>query len=233
MPHPAAPEGAPPAAVSAPAAGLADFRARLQSGIRNLDPGYFALVMATGIVSVAVSADGVPSLSAILLALAILCYLVLVVAYGWRLARCRPEFLADAADPARAFGFFTFAAGSDVLGARLAQDGRWRWAAGGRCGAVPAHRGARAGEPAAIPGRAHRAQPGLLGVHGRHRDQRPGRARILGLPATPLMAAVHPVVTGLSVILWAFGTWLIPLLVGLGVWPHLIRRVPLRYEPPL
>jgi len=35
------------------------------------------------------------------------------------------------------------------------------------------------------------------------------------------------------VILWAFGTWLIPLLVGLGVWRHLVRRVPLRYDPGL
>jgi tellurite resistance protein TehA-like permease len=35
------------------------------------------------------------------------------------------------------------------------------------------------------------------------------------------------------VILWAFGTWLIPLLVGMGVWRHLLRRVPLRYDPGL
>ena len=47
------------------------------------------------------------------------------------------------------------------------------------------------------------------------------------------MAAVRPVVAGLSVILWAFGTWLIPLLITLGVWRHLVRRVPLRYEPAL
>jgi tellurite resistance protein TehA-like permease len=59
------------------------------------------------------------------------------------------------------------------------------------------------------------------------------RAKVLGLPAGPLLAAMHPVVAGLSVILWAFGTWLIPLLIGLGVWRHLVGRVPLRYDPGL
>jgi tellurite resistance protein TehA-like permease len=34
-----------------------------------------------------------------------------------------------------------------------------------------------------------------------------------------------------SVVLWAFGTWLIPLLLAAGAWRHLLRRVPLRYEP--
>ena len=30
--------------------------------------------------------------------------------------------------------------------------------------------------------------------------------------------------------LWSFGTWWIPLLVVFGVWRHLVRRRPLRYE---
>jgi tellurite resistance protein TehA-like permease len=58
-------------------------------------------------------------------------------------------------------------------------------------------------------------------------------AKVLRLPADPVLTAIRPVLSGLSVILWAFGTWLIPLLVGLGVWRHLIRRVPLRYDPQL
>jgi tellurite resistance protein TehA-like permease len=41
------------------------------------------------------------------------------------------------------------------------------------------------------------------------------------------------VLSGLSVLLWAFGTWIIPLLVAFGVWRHLILHVPLRYEPAL
>jgi tellurite resistance protein TehA-like permease len=58
-------------------------------------------------------------------------------------------------------------------------------------------------------------------------------AKLLGLPPGPLTVAMHPLVAGVSVVLWAFGTWLIPLLIGLGVWRHLIRRVRLRYEPGL
>lgn len=38
------------------------------------------------------------------------------------------------------------------------------------------------------------------------------------------------VVVGMSFVQWAFCTWLLPLLVGLGVWRHVVRRYPLRYE---
>src|ERR1019366_6935113 len=56
-------------------------------------------------------------------------------------------------------------------------------------------------------------------------------ALLLRLPPAPLGAAVHGVVAGLSVVLWAFGTWLIPLLLVLGAWRHLLRHVSLAYEP--
>ena len=36
---------------------------------------------------------------------------------------------------------------------------------------------------------------------------------------------------GLSVMLWAFGTWLVLLLIILGIWRHVRYRVPLAYEP--
>jgi tellurite resistance protein TehA-like permease len=58
-------------------------------------------------------------------------------------------------------------------------------------------------------------------------------AQILRLPPGRLEAAVHAAVAGLSVMLWAFGTWTIPLLLALGAWRHLVRRVPLSYEPGL
>ena len=54
-------------------------------------------------------------------------------------------------------------------------------------------------------------------------------SRLLGMPdATHLLP--HEVVAGASVVLWSFCTWLIPLLIALAVWRHLVRRVPLRYE---
>ncbi|WBO67834.1 hypothetical protein [Streptomyces camelliae] len=38
---------------------------------------------------------------------------------------------------------------------------------------------------------------------------------------------------GVLVVAWSFCTWLIPLLLALGVWRHVLHRVPLRYETSL
>jgi tellurite resistance protein TehA-like permease len=38
---------------------------------------------------------------------------------------------------------------------------------------------------------------------------------------------------GVSVVLWAFGTWWIPLLVLFGIWRYLLRGYPRAYEPGL
>ncbi|MER5582280.1 tellurite resistance/C4-dicarboxylate transporter family protein [Streptomyces asoensis] len=35
---------------------------------------------------------------------------------------------------------------------------------------------------------------------------------------------------GAAVVLWAFSSWLIPLLLALGMWRHVVRRIPLRYD---
>src|SRR5690606_2436626 len=40
-------------------------------------------------------------------------------------------------------------------------------------------------------------------------------------------------IAGLSVIFWAFASWLIPVLLAAGVWRHLVHRIPLRYQPTL
>lgn len=56
-------------------------------------------------------------------------------------------------------------------------------------------------------------------------------ARILNLPhGLPILAVALPVVTGISLILWCFGTWWIPLLAIFGIWRHVWRARPLRYE---
>ncbi len=58
-----------------------------------------------------------------------------------------------------------------------------------------------------------------------------GSTLIANPPALPFLAAMRPFVDGTTLILWAWGTWWIPLLVILGVWRHLVRRYPLRYHP--
>ncbi|MGW2684317.1 tellurite resistance/C4-dicarboxylate transporter family protein [Streptomyces sp. NPDC001414] len=54
-------------------------------------------------------------------------------------------------------------------------------------------------------------------------------ARLVALPQGSLLPA-RPLVIGSSVVLWSFSSWLIPLLLALGVWRHVLRRVLLRYE---
>jgi tellurite resistance protein TehA-like permease len=59
-------------------------------------------------------------------------------------------------------------------------------------------------------------------------------ARILSLSgALPAVKAVAGLVDGFSFALWAFGTWLVPLLVLLGFWRHIRHHWPLTYEPTL
>ena len=59
---------------------------RLRTAVRDADPGIFALVMATCIVSRAMQLDGAGALSGILLAAGIAAYLVLAAVYAGRFA---------------------------------------------------------------------------------------------------------------------------------------------------
>jgi hypothetical protein len=61
----------------------------LQAAIRDLNPGYFPLVMTTGIVSRAMSLDGASRLSGFLLRTGIVACALLVAAYTWRFAGSR------------------------------------------------------------------------------------------------------------------------------------------------
>jgi tellurite resistance protein TehA-like permease len=97
---------------------------RVRQAVQDLDPGYFALVMGTGIVSVGMRLRGFTTLSVALLAVCSASFAVLVVLTVWRLVGFPRAVLADLTDPARGFGFLTFVAGANVLGVRLAMDGR-------------------------------------------------------------------------------------------------------------
>lgn len=91
--------------------------------MRGLNPGYFALVMGTGIVSIGLADHGWDALSLILLVIDAICYAVLVVLVIIRAIRHADALRADFEDPAKAFAFFTFVAASCVLGSRLAVAG--------------------------------------------------------------------------------------------------------------
>lgn len=58
-----------------------------------------------------------------------------------------------------------------------------------------------------------------------------GARLVQNTPDAPFLASVLPFLKGFTVFYWATGTWWIPMLLVLGVWRHLVRRFPLRYDP--
>lgn len=101
----------------------ASLRSRFDVAVEGLTPGYFALVMATGILSVGLHLEGFLLLSDLLLLLAAAAFVVLLSLTVVRLVRHRRALVSDLLDPSRAFGFFTYVAGTNVLGVRLFMGG--------------------------------------------------------------------------------------------------------------
>ena len=279
--------------------------------IATLDPGYFAWVMATGIITIGTDLLGYQLLSQILLGVTVAAFVALVLAYAARFAWYRSFVRQSAADPTTAMAYFTVVAGTDVLAVRLVLAGRplvafwlgaaaaavwvgltyalpWSIVAAARRPVLGEINGTwlvwvvatqslsivsaavapsapatwlRAGLPAvavclwglgvmlylvliviiflrlllievtpAEMGPAYWIAMGATAISVR------AAAGILALRdphAAELVAAMRPFVVGLSVVLWAFGTWWIPLLVLFGVWRYVLRRYPRTYEPRL
>ena len=87
--------------------------------IADLFPGYFALVMATGIASISAHLLEIKAVSWPLLFINIAAYFVLVLLLLIRIVRFLPRVLADLGDHVRGPGFFTLVAGTCVLGSQL------------------------------------------------------------------------------------------------------------------
>lgn len=96
---------------------------RLRRAVEGLTPGYFALVMATGIISVGMNLEGFDVISWVLLAITAGAFVVLLYLTAWRFVAYREATNNDFTDPRRGFGFFTFVAGTNVLGVRLGMEG--------------------------------------------------------------------------------------------------------------
>ncbi len=91
-------------------------RSLIAAQIRMLHPAYFALVMATGIVAVAASFQGMRMLALVLTWLNSAAFLVLAVLTLGRLILFPKEFFRDFSNFDRGPGFFTIVAGACVLG---------------------------------------------------------------------------------------------------------------------
>lgn len=89
-----------------------------KSSVAELSPAYFALVMATGIVSIACHVVGVKYLSPPLLWLNTVLYIVLWVLTLFRIFFYPAKILADMRNHAKGVGFFTVIAGTCVLGSQ-------------------------------------------------------------------------------------------------------------------
>jgi tellurite resistance protein TehA-like permease len=101
------------------------------SAVAALPPAYFALVMATGIISIACNLLQLRPLDAVLLYANNVFFVALWVLNGIRLARFRDRVAADLTNHARSVGFFTAVAATGVLGSQwLVIADAWRLAAG-------------------------------------------------------------------------------------------------------
>lgn len=276
--------------------------------MRDLHPGYFAFVMATGILSTGAFELGPSWLSIVLLAAASAGLVVLGTALAVRLRFFRSAVAADVSEPERVFGFFTITAGLDVLGARFALAGHpvvtavlagiaaavWLLLTYGVPASLLLARtrdsvlGAVNGSwllwvvatqsvslSATVASVVWPTQSALLApvavglwsvglvlylmvvalillrwltvpmtpaalgppytiLMGASAITVLAGAQAAGLPATmPVIRATGGFVEAFSFVLWAFGTWWIPLLVILGLWRHVRRHWPLTYEPDL
>ena len=105
--------------VSLATAGAGGLRNAVQGGLAELSPASFAMVMATGIVSIAAHFQGLESLAVALLWLNLLAWAVLWVLSVLRMVRHPARFFGDMIDHVRGPGFFTMVAGTSVLGNQL------------------------------------------------------------------------------------------------------------------
>jgi tellurite resistance protein TehA-like permease len=87
--------------------------------LKTLHPAYFALVMATGIVSIATYLHGIPVLPKVLFWLNTLFLAGLAAATSARILRYSRAFAADIQSHSRAVGFFTTVAAIAVFGVEL------------------------------------------------------------------------------------------------------------------
>jgi tellurite resistance protein TehA-like permease len=278
---------------------------RLNRAARTLYPGYFALVMATGIVSNAFWFLGPRALSAALLMVNVVAFPALLTLTTLRAVRYPRLLWADMVNPRLVFSFFTIVAAVDVFGLQLALRGHLHvgavlWVIALALWVLLSYFSfsvltfMNAGHSAdvvhggwliAIVGTESLALLGvrvasvfgaleptvfvasymlwgigivlygifvtlfayrLFFVRVDVDDVNPlfwvimgaaaistnaGSSLIMTPPHVHFLEGMFAFIDGTTLVLWAWGTWWIPLLVIFSVWRHVIQRQPLRYHP--
>ena len=95
------------------------------SSIATLFPGYFALVMATGIIAIAAEQQRITWLADTLYLLSVAAYATLLVLVVIRLIGFTDLLVADLTSHAKGFAFLTIVAGTNVLGSASALIHGW------------------------------------------------------------------------------------------------------------
>jgi tellurite resistance protein TehA-like permease len=91
-------------------------RSLIREQVRTLDPAYFAMVMATGIVAIATHLTGMLLVGRVLAGIGLIAYVVLAVMTLARLVFFPREVFQDLVDHQIGFGSFALAAGTAVSG---------------------------------------------------------------------------------------------------------------------
>jgi tellurite resistance protein TehA-like permease len=279
----------------------------MSRGLASMPPAYFALVMATGILSIALKLFAVPGVPMALLWANCVFFATLSVLTVIRAVRFPERFRADVMDHARSVGFFTIPAAICVLGSEWIMIGQaWHiaaafWVAGIVAWAVVTYLiltvlTVKPAKPSLAEGinggwlvmvvaaqsvsvLGSQLAPGFGGwspqvlfgslamwlgggmlyiwiialIFYRYTffvmqpsDLAPpywvnmgavaistlaGAMLVLEREASPVVRDLLPFVKGLTLMFWSTATWWIPMLAILGLWRHVYRRFPLRYDP--
>jgi tellurite resistance protein TehA-like permease len=276
------------------------------SPIASLFPGYFALVMATGIVAVGAAQQDLDLLADALYLIASGAYVVLWILLLIRIVRYWPRFVADLTNHAKGFAFLTAVAATNVLGSASIVVHGWRdlawvlwwvslalWAALLYATLIAVVIGSdKPGLEGGINGtwflltvatESIAVVAGLLLARSDSEllafvavaaftlgivlylivmtmvflrwtfhpldptEAEPpawiaaGAVAITVLAGSNLLLAadvgpaqlarLQPFLEGCVVMAWATATFWFPLMVAIGVWRHIVRRLPLRYHP--
>jgi tellurite resistance protein TehA-like permease len=92
------------------------WRSVVSNGVKNFHPVYFALVMATGIVSIAFESMAFPAIARVLFTLNLVFYPVLCAFLLARILFFLPDLMADFTVFRRALLFLTFVVGTNTIG---------------------------------------------------------------------------------------------------------------------
>lgn len=92
---------------------------RIKSSVSSLFPGYFALIMSTGIISIACALLGFDLISQTLFVINLVCYAGLSTLLILRVIFYFPLIVVDMQDHTRGAGFFTVIAGTCILGVQF------------------------------------------------------------------------------------------------------------------